>query len=101
MKGSMMAKQKLSKAQISKEVRRILLKYQTNLSEVYFNAGVSSIILSGNLVKNSGREFKSEEMFNLTNELLKLGHIRCELENWVIGSDGVYFIGEKESKKAS
>lgn len=91
-----MAKQKLSKAQISKEVRRVLLQYGVNLSDMYFSAGVSSILLTGHLNKTSGRDFTNEEMFQLTQDLLKIGNIRCELENWMIGSDGVHYIGKPD-----
>jgi len=93
-----MAKKKLSKAQMTKEVRRILLRHQVHLSKVFFSANLSSIYFSGILVRNDGKEFKHAVVNVMTMELLQLGNIRCELENWIIGNDGVYFVGD--DKKA-
>jgi len=95
-----MAKKKLSKGEITKEVRRILLRYQVHMSKVYFSASLASIYFSGQLVRNDGKEFKHTVVQLITNEVLQFGSIRCELENWVIGNDGVFFTGDDE-KKAS
>ena len=96
-----MAKQKLTKAQISKEVRRVLLQYGVSLTHLYFSAGVSSIFMSGDLIKNSGRDFTHEEMFQLTQDLLQIGAIRSEMNNWLIGADGVHYIGNPDEYDAA
>ncbi len=96
-----MGKVKLSKAQISKEVRRILARYQVNLSLIYFTAGMHSIHLSGYLVKPNGQDFSPSVVNAMAIELLKIGTIRSELENWYIGSDRVHFTGKDQTSEAS
>lgn len=97
-----MAKEKASKAQISKEVRRVLARYQVDLTLIHFSAGLHSIHLSGYLMKSSGYDFPVSVVQTLTLELLRIGSIRCELENWHVGNEGVNFIGKAEnSNKAS
>lgn len=96
-----MGRAKLSKAQISKEVRRVLARYQVNLTQIYFTAGMHSIHLSGFLVKPNGQDFSPSVVNAMAIELLKIGTIRSELENWYIGSDGVHFTGKAEVSKAS
>lgn len=96
------AKPKVSKAQVSKEVRRILARYQVDLTYIHFSASIHTIHLSGYLIKASGYDFSASVVQTLTNELLKIGAIRCELENWHIGNEGVNFTGKIEkSNKAS
>lgn len=95
-----MAKRKLSKAEMTKEVRRILLRHQVHMQRIFFSANMTSIYFSGELLRNDGKEFKHTVVQVMTQELLQLATIRCELDNWVIGSDGVFFTGPDE-KKAS
>ena len=92
---------KPSKAQCSKEVRRILLKYQADLAQMHFSANGRSTYLSGKLIKNSGEEFKPEELLMLAQELVSHGSIKSELDNWYLGIDRIYYIGKKDDKKAA
>lgn len=97
-----MSRQKASKAQISKEVRRLLARYQVDLTQINFSAGLHSIHLSGYLVKSSGYDFPASVVQTLTTELLRIGSIRSELENWYVGTEGVHYTGRsKEDSKAS
>lgn len=97
-----MARTKLSKAQASKEVRRVLARYQVDLTAIRFSASTHSIHLNGYLIKASGYDFQVSVVQTMTSELLRIATIRCELENWNIGSEGVNFIGKAEkSNKAS
>lgn len=99
----MTKKEKASKGQISKEVRRVLARYQVDFTYIHFSAGMHSIHLSGYLIKASGHNFQASVVQSLTNELLRIGSIRCELENWYIGAEGVHYTGkeEDENKEAS
>lgn len=96
-----MGKDKASKAQISKEVRRVLARYQVDLTRIHFSAGMHSIHLSGYLLKSSGHDFSASVIQGLTAELLRIGNIRCELENWHVGSEGIYYTGKTDDDKAS
>ena len=69
------------------------------MSSLFFSASMSSIYVSGSLIRNDGKEFKHNVVFAMTDEILQYGNIRSELENWVIGADGVYYT-VKEDKKA-
>lgn len=93
-----MVKKKLSKAQLTKEVRRILLRYQVHMSKCFFSANLTSIYLSGTLVRNDGKEFKHTVVNLMTQEILAYASIRCELDNWIIGHDGVYYTGDEDKK---
>jgi hypothetical protein len=92
---------KTSKAQANKEVRRILTRYQVDLAFINFSAGNNSLYFGGYLMKTGGANFKASIVNVMTQELLELGRIRCELENWYIGSDGVHFTGKEEKKHAA
>ena len=91
---------KPTKAQCSKEVRRVLLKYQADLAKMHFSANGRSTYLSGTLVKNSGEDFKSEELLMLAQELAHHGSIKSELDNWYLGIDRISYIGKNEDKAA-
>ena len=93
-----MAKAKVSKAQVSKEVRRVLARYQVDLSLIHFSAGMHSIHLSGYLMKASGYDFSASVVQTLTSELLRIGTIRCELENWYVGNEGVHYTGKVDEE---
>lgn len=96
-----MGKKNLSKAEISKEIRRIFAKHQVDLSKLYFNAGHRTVILSGKLVKIDGKDLTPNVVLVMTREILKFGYIRSELDNWYIGSDGIYYTGRTEDKKSA
>ena len=68
---------------------------------IYFTASTQSIHLTGYLVKPNGQNFKTSVVQSMANELIKIGLIRSELENWYIGNDGVHFTGKTEVSKAS
>jgi hypothetical protein len=89
---------KLTKGQASKNVRRILLKYQIDLNYLHFSASGASIYLSGYLVKNSGFELSNEEIIVLTQELSAIGPIKSDLENWFLSSDQIYYLGDQEQE---
>ena len=96
-----MAKTKVSKAMISKDVRRVLARYQVDFTYLHFSAGMHSIHISGYLLKASGHNFSASVVQAMTQELLRIGSIRCELDNWYIGAEGVHFTGKEEDEEAS
>ena len=81
-----------TKGERTKEVRRVLLRHQVDLTKVYFTANPRSIYFSGELIKASGHEITNSEMICLVEELNQLGMIRSDLENWSISSDSVRFL---------
>jgi hypothetical protein len=92
---------KASKGQLNKEVRRVLNRYGVDLTYLNFSAGANSLYFGGHLVKIGGADFKISVVNIMTQELLEIGRIRCELENWYIGSDGVHFTGKEEKKHSA
>lgn len=94
-------KEKASKASISKDVRRILARYQVDLTRIHFSAGMHSIHLSGYLLKTGGQEFPATVVQGITMELLRIGNIRCELDNWHVSAEGIYYTGKEDDDQAS
>ena len=94
------SKQKLSKGQINKEVRRILLQFQVSLSDLTFTTSIKSIYLLGSLLKNNGNDFKTEELTLLVNELENYGNIRSDLDNWYISRDSIHYTGRTNSNNS-
>ena len=85
----MKKKEKLSKAHYSKNLRRVLLRHQTDLTTIQFNASSHSVSLSGKLLKNTGAEFSIPNIIELQKELSSLGHITTDLSNWLITNDSI------------
>lgn len=94
-------KGKRTKGQVSKAVRRILLKYQIDLTQMSFSANVSSIYFSGLLIKNSGHDLPAHEMLNLVQELGAHGIIKSDLQNWFLSNDQIYYLGDQEENSAA
>ncbi len=87
---------KPSKAQISKEVRRVLCQFQIDLTKLHFSANGRSTYLSGVLKKNSGSDISSEEALQLVYQLSSFGMIKSELDNWYLSLEKIYYLGEAE-----
>jgi hypothetical protein len=75
-------KQKLSRSEQTKEVRRILSKNDVDLSEMQVSCSGSRISFYGTLTKRSGGVFSQEALSNMVAELSKYGRISSELSNW-------------------
>ena len=81
-----MRKQKLSRAEQNKEVRRILSKNDVDLSEVQVSCSGTRISLYGTLLKRSGEPFAHEALSNMLSELERFGRVSSELTNWDLNS---------------
>lgn len=95
-----MKKEKMTKAQYSKNLRRVLLRHQIDLSQIQFSASAHSVNLSGLLMKNTGTEVSVPSVIELQKELSRMGQISTDLSNWIITNDSISKI-ERQEKKAA
>jgi hypothetical protein len=77
-----MKKDKLSRAEQTKAVRRILSKNDVDMGEIQISCSGARITLSGTLVKRSGDDFIHEALSNMHSQLEKFGRVSSELTNW-------------------
>jgi hypothetical protein len=79
-------KQKLSRTEQNKEVRRILSKNDADLSEIQVSCSGTRISLYGTLLKRTGADFNHEGLSNMLSELERVGRVTSELTNWDLNS---------------
>jgi len=93
-----MKAKKASKAEMSKEVRRVLNKHRVDLSVMEYSYGGSSIRLSGGLWRVDGSDFTPEAVSYLVSDLGKFGSIYTDLVNWDLNGGGIRIITAEEHK---
>jgi hypothetical protein len=81
-----MRKQKLSRAEQNKEVRRILSKNDVDLGEIQVSCSGTRISMYGTLLKRTGTNFSHEALSNMLSELERVGRVTSELTNWDLNS---------------
>jgi hypothetical protein len=79
-------KKKLSRAEQTKAVRRILSKNDVNLAEIQFSCSGVRISFFGTLIKRTGENFNQEALSNMQSQLEKFGRVSSELTNWDLNS---------------
>lgn len=78
-----MKKERASRAELNKDLRRILAKHHVDTTEVSFSASNFAVNLSGVLVKTDGSSFTSSALQPLVDELMSVyRHIDSNLGNW-------------------
>lgn len=78
-----MKKERASRAELNKDLRRILAKHHVDTAQVFFSASNFAVALSGFLFKADGSEFTSSSLSPLVEELMnQYGHIDSDLGNW-------------------
>jgi len=87
-----MPKLKGTKAELSKEVRRILNKHRIDLTMLDYSYGGSSVRLSGGIWKNDGTEFSVEALTYLINDLYPFGTLYTDLINWDLNGGTIRII---------
>lgn len=81
-----MKKNKLSRAEQNKEVRRILSKNDVDMTEVQVSCSGTRISMYGTLLKRNGEDFIHEALSNMLSELERFGRVSSELTNWDLNS---------------
>ncbi len=81
-----MKRGKLSRAEQTREVRRILSKHDVDLGELQVSCSGTRITLQGTLLKRSGDNFNFEVLNTLLGELQRVGMVSSELTNWDLNS---------------
>ena len=92
-----MAAKRGTKAEMSKEVRRILNKHRVDLTVLDYSYGGSSVRLSGGLWKSDGSDFSVEALTYLMNDLYPYGTLYSDLVNWDLTGGTIRAISQ-ESK---
>lgn len=92
----MSQKQKASKAEMSKEVRRVLNKHRVDLSILEYSYGGSSIRLSGGLWRVDGSDFTAEAISYMISDLHRFGSLYTDLVNWDLNGGSIRVISEQE-----
>ena len=77
-----MKKDKLSRSEQTRAVRRILSKNDVDMGQVQISCSGTRIRLSGILIKRSGDNFFQESLSNMHSELEKFGRVSSDLTNW-------------------
>lgn len=86
-------KQRRSRAQSNKMVRRILLRYKVCLINLSYTTTARSIFLKGYLLRNNGSDLPPNVVSTMVRELSRIGRITSDLENWSITNDSISFLG--------
>jgi hypothetical protein len=71
-----------SRAENSRQLRRVLSRHMVDMGSISFSAGLSSISITGLLIKNDGSEFTMTSVKNLVDDLSAFGTITSDLANW-------------------
>jgi len=79
-------KGKLSRAEQTREVRRILSKHDVDLGELQLSCSGTRISLMGTLLKRSGESFNHEVLNTMLGELQRVDMVSSELTNWDLNS---------------
>lgn len=91
-----MKKQKVSRGQQNKNVRRVLLQHQIDLNQLVFRTSARTIYLSGVLLRNTGSDLNAQHILRLIEDLEIIGIIQSDLSNWRISKDSISFVGDYE-----
>ena len=94
-----MKAKKATKAEMSKEVRRVLNKHRVDLSVLAYSYGGSSIRLSGGLWRVDGSDFTPEAVSYLVSDLGRFGSIYTDLVNWDLNGGSIRIITEQEMEE--
>lgn len=79
-----------SRAEMNKDIRRIFVKHGVDTSRINYMCSGRTISLSGNLIKDGGKEIELSSVNVIVQDLTRLGlSIYCELENWSISEGAI------------
>lgn len=93
-----MRKERASRAELNKDLRRILAKYHVDTSSIAFSASNYSVSLSGLLIRTDGSEFNSGALQPLVDELQsKYGNIDSDLSNWDLTGGSIRKLDKEKS----
>jgi len=95
----MSPKNKLSRMESSKEVRRVLNRNQVDLTYCQYSCAGREIRLTGWLCKYDGAEFNSHQVEALVNDFMShlVGfNIVGDLDNWQFSTDHMTHVGDTE-----
>jgi hypothetical protein len=85
-----------SRAELNRDLRRILSRHQIDMSLLTFYATPTGVNISGVLKSLSGDELSTGKMQSLVENMKKnFGHIQSDLSNWDISE----FSFKKKQKK--
>jgi hypothetical protein len=91
----MALKKQPSRAEINKDVRRILVKHSVDTGKLAFSCSGKLLTMTGYLCKSDGKELEMRTLEIVIQDLAKMGlQLYCDLENWSVSNGTV-------SKKAS
>lgn len=96
-----MKKEKNSRLENSKEVRRILNRYGVDLTQCSYSVSGREICLTGYLFKTDGSDFVVQEIESMVNEfqtILRGFIVRGDMENWNFSSDHLNQVGGEEGE---
>lgn len=93
-----MAGKRGSKAEMSKEVRRILNKHRVDLTVLDYSYGGSSVRLTGGLWRVDGSDFSVEAISYLISDLYPFGMLYTDLVNWDLNGGNIRIIQESEQQ---
>lgn len=82
-----MAKEKLSRYEINRLVRRVLASHAVDLAQISFSTSGATVYVYGMLLKDPDQPFKASEVSNLVKDLEKVQdvqNIHFEVDNWKI-----------------
>lgn len=86
-----------SKAEMSRDVRRILTKHRIDMSVLEYSYAGSSVRLSGGLWRIDGSEFTVEALTYLISDLSKFGMLNTDLANWDLNGGTIRKIETEDS----
>lgn len=95
-----MAGRRGTKAELSKEVRRILNKHRVDLTVLDYSYGGSSVRLTGGLWRVDGSDFSVEAISYLISDLYPFGVLYTDLVNWDLNGGSIRVINSSEDDEA-
>jgi hypothetical protein len=85
-----MTKKKLSRYEINRLVRRVLISHAVDLSQINFTASGAAVCLYGMMLKDPNQAFQPMEIMEMAKDLEKVQdvqYVQFELDNWNIISN--------------
>ena len=89
-----------SKAEMSREVRRVLNKHRVDLTVLDYSYGGNSVRLTGGLWRVDGSDFSVEALSYLISDLYPFGLLYTDLVNWDLNGGNIRIIHDKKEEEA-
>lgn len=89
-----------SKAEMSREVRRVLNKHRVDLTVLDYSYGGNSVRLTGGLWRVDGSDFSVEALSYLISDLYPFGLLYTDLVNWDLNGGNIRIINDKKEEEA-